>query len=151
MGSDNMAHDMIEVMRTGLFMERVRNGDGMHPTPEDVLQWATANGHRALGFTECGTIEVGKKADLIVINTQRAHLVPTMRIVSAFVHNGMPSDVESVMVDGKWVMRDGEVLTMDETTIIREAERIGRHAWKRQLEEYPDVPFPIRLDTSEPS
>ena len=150
MGSDNMAHDMIEVMRTGLFMERVRLLDGMHPTPEDVLQWATANGHRALGFTECGTIEVGKKADLIVINTQRAHLVPTMRIVSAFVHNGMPTDVESVMVDGRWVMHDGEVLTMDETTIIREAERIGRSAWKRRLEEYPDVSLPIRLDTSEP-
>jgi cytosine/adenosine deaminase-related metal-dependent hydrolase len=122
MGSDNMAYDMIE-----------------------------ANGHRALGFTESGTIEVGKKADLIVINTQRAHLVPTMRIVSAFVHNGMPSDVESVMVDGKWVMRDGDVLTMDETFIIREAERIGRRAWKRRLEEYPDVPLPVRLDTSEPS
>jgi cytosine/adenosine deaminase-related metal-dependent hydrolase len=151
MGSDNMAHDMIEVMRTGLFMERVRLLDGMHPTPEDVLQWATVNGHRALGFTDCGTIEVGKKADFIVINTQRAHLVPTMRIVSAFVHNGMPSDVESVMVDGKWVMRDGEVLTMDEAAIIREAERIGRSVWKRKLEEYPDVPFPYRLDTSEPS
>ncbi len=151
MGSDNMAYDMIEVMRTGLFMERVRLLDGMQPTPEDVLQWATANGHHALGFTDCGTIEVGKKADLIVINTQRAHLVPTMRIVSAFVHNGMPSDVETVMVDGKWVMRNGEVLTMDETYIIREAERIGRRAWKRRLEEYPDVPLPVRLDTSEPN
>ena len=151
MGSDNMAQDMIEVMRTGLFMERVRNGDGTHPTPEDVLQWATANGHRALGFSDCGTIEVGKKADLIVINTQRAHLVPTMHIVSAFVHNGMPTDVESVMVDGKWVMRDGDVLTMDEAFVIKEAERIGRLAWKRRLEEYPDVPFPIRLDTSESS
>ena len=151
MGSDNMAYDMIEVMRTGLFMERVRLLDGTQPTPEDVLQWATANGHRALGFTESGTIEVGKKADLIVINTQRAHLVPTMRIVSAFVHNGMPSDVESVIVDGRWIMRDGEVLTMDETSIIREAERIGRRAWKRRLEEYPDVPLPVRLDTSESS
>jgi len=151
MGSDNMAYDMIEVMRTGLFMERVRLLDGTRPTPEDVLQWATANGHRSLGFTDCGTIEAGKKADLIVINTQRAHLVPTMRIVSAFVHNGMPSDVESLMVDGRWVMRDGEVLTMDETSIIREAERIGRRAWKRRLEEYPDVPLPVRLNTNEPS
>jgi cytosine/adenosine deaminase-related metal-dependent hydrolase len=151
MGSDNMAEDMIEVMRTGLFMERVRNGDGMRPTPEDVLQWATANGGRALGLPECGTIEEGKKADLIVIKTQRAHLVPTMRIVSAFVHNGMPTDVESVMVDGKWIMRDGEVLTMKGTAIIAEAERIGRRAWGLLLEDYPDVPFPFRLDTSEPS
>jgi cytosine/adenosine deaminase-related metal-dependent hydrolase len=60
----------------------------------------------------------------------------------------MPSDVESVMVDGRWVMRDGEVLTMDEASIIREAERIGRRAWKSRLEEYPDVPLPVCLDTS---
>ena len=77
------------------------------------MQWATADGCRSLGLKECGSIEVGKKADIIVINTQRAHLVPTMRIVSAFVHNGMPSDVESVMVDGEWIMRDGEVLIED--------------------------------------
>jgi cytosine/adenosine deaminase-related metal-dependent hydrolase len=151
MGSDNMAEDMIEVMRTGLFMERVRNLDGMRPTPEDVLQWATANGCKALGFKDSGTIEVGKKADLIVINTQKAHLVPTMRIVSAFVHNGMPTDVESVMVDGKWLMRDEEVLTMNEQEIISKAEDIGKRAWGKILEEYPDVPFPYRLDTKRPS
>lgn len=151
MGSDNMAEDMVEVMRTGLFMERVRNGDGERPTPEDVLQWATANGHRSLGFTESDAIEVGKKADLILIDTQRAHLVPTMRIVSSFVHQGTPADVESVMVDGKWIMRNGEVLTMDEQAIIAKAERIGRRAWGCLLKDYPDVPFPIRLDTSEPN
>lgn len=103
------------------------------------------------GLSARDTIEVGKKADLIVIDTQRSHLVPTMRIVSGFVHQGTPADIESVMVDGKWIMRDGEVLTMDEPAIIKEAERIGRRAWGRLLEDYPDVPFPIRLDTSEPS
>src|SRR5690606_19470730 len=56
MGSDNMAEDMVEVMRTGLFMERVRTGDGERPTPEDVLQWATANGHRALGLEASGSL-----------------------------------------------------------------------------------------------
>ena len=150
MGSDNMAEDMIEVMRTGLFMERVRTGDGERPTPEDVLQWATANGHRALGLSESGTLAVGKKADLIVIETQRAHLVPTMRFVSAFVHQGTPGDVQSVMVDGRWVMRDGVVLTMDEASIVAEAERIGRRAWGRLTAEFPDVPLPVQLDTSEP-
>jgi 5-methylthioadenosine/S-adenosylhomocysteine deaminase len=129
----------------------VRTGDGERPTPEDVLQWATANGHRALGLEESGTLEVGKKADLIVIETQRAHLVPTMRIVSAFVHQGTPADVQSVMVDGNWVMRDGVVLTMDEASIIAEAERIGRRAWGRLTAEFPDVPLPIQLDVREPS
>ena len=150
MGSDNMAEDMVEVMRTGLFMERVRTGDGERPTPEDVIQWATANGHRALGLEDSGTIEVGKKADLIVVNTQRAHLVPSMRFVSAFVHQGTPADIESVMVDGRWLMRDGEVLTMDEPAIVAEADRIGRRAWRRLLEDYPDVPLPVALDTRDP-
>jgi 5-methylthioadenosine/S-adenosylhomocysteine deaminase len=151
MGSDNMAEDMVEVMRTGLFMERVRRGSGERPTPEEVLQWATANGHRALGHEESGSLEVGKKADLIVLETQRPHLVPTMRIVSGFVHQGTAADVRSVMVDGRWVMRDGAVLTMDEPAIVREAERIGRWAWARLLEDYPDVPLPVRLDTREPA
>jgi 5-methylthioadenosine/S-adenosylhomocysteine deaminase len=150
MGSDNMAEDMVEVMRTGLFMERVRRGDGERPTPEDVLQWATVNGHRALGLHESGSLEVGKKADLVVIDTQRPHLVPTLRIVSAFAHQGTPTDVASVMVDGAWVMRDGVVLTMDEPSIVRDAERIGRDAWRRLLEDYPDVPLPVRLDTRPP-
>ena len=150
MGSDNMAEDMVEVMRTGLFMERVRTGDGERPTPEDVVQWATANGHRALGLPEAGSLEEGKLADLIVVDTRRAHLVPSMRFVSAFVHQGQPADVESVIVGGEWVMRDGKVLTMDEPAIILEAERAGRRAWRRLLADYPDVPFPLHLDTSEP-
>ncbi|MPZ99624.1 MAG: amidohydrolase family protein [Dehalococcoidia bacterium] len=150
MGSDNMAEDMVEVMRTGLFMERVRTGDGERPTPDDVLQWATANGHRALGLEESGSLEVGKQADFIIVDTRRAHLVPAMRFVSAFVHQGQGRDVESMMVGGRWVMRDGQVVTMDEDRTVRDAERIARRAWRQLLEDYPEVPFPVHLDTAEP-
>jgi 5-methylthioadenosine/S-adenosylhomocysteine deaminase len=149
MGSDNMAEDMVEVMRTGLFMERVRRGSGERPTPEEVLRWATVNGHRALGHTDSGTIEVGAKADFILVNMRRAHLAPTMRFVSAFVHQGTPGDIEGMMVDGRWVMRDGRILTMDEPAIIEQAERLARKAWRALLDEFPDVPFPIHLDTGE--
>ena len=54
MGSDNMAEDMVEVMRAGLFHERVRRNDEMHPQPEDVLQWATAGGADILGMADSG-------------------------------------------------------------------------------------------------
>ena len=110
MGSDNMAEDMVEVMRAGLFLERVRRNDEVHPQPEDVLEWATAGGARALGLEDSvGSLEVGRKADLFVVDLLRPHLVPTLRVVSAFVHNGQPADITSVMVDGQWVMRDGRV------------------------------------------
>ena len=76
-----------------------------------------------------GSLEVGKKADLLVVDTLRAHLVPAGRIVSAWIHNGQPSDIESVMVDGQFVMRNRKVLTMDEDSIIAEADKVGRRIW----------------------
>jgi 5-methylthioadenosine/S-adenosylhomocysteine deaminase len=144
-GTDNMAEDMVEATRTALFMERVRLGDAMRPQPEDVLEWATRNGAHALGLRDVGSLEVGRKADLLILDTRRAHLVPALRIVSAFVHNGQAGDVEAVMVDGRWLMRQGRVLTIDEDDVIRRAEAIGRRVWRDLVERYPDVPFPIRL------
>ena len=146
MGTDNMAEDMVEVMRAGLFLERVRRNDEMDPQPEDVLEWATRGGARILGMDkQTGTLEAGKKADFFIIDAMRPHLVPTLRIVSAFVHQGQPADVTDVMVDGNWVMRDSKVLTIDEADIVRRAEQIGHSVWQRLLERYPNVPFPVSL------
>jgi len=133
MGSDNMAEDMVEVMRTGLFMERVRREDGRHPTPEHALRWATRNGYRALGMPDGGWLAPGNKADLVMIDLQRAHLIPVLRAVSDFVHNGQARDIEAVMVDGKWLMQGGQVLTMDERRILADAQRIATAAWSRQF------------------
>jgi cytosine/adenosine deaminase-related metal-dependent hydrolase len=146
LGSDNMAEDMVEVMRTALFMERVAREDGLHLQPEDVLAWGTIHGARALRLDgQIGSLEVGKKADLFLVNTRRPNLVPTLRIVSAFIHNGQGGDIESVMVDGRWLMRDGKVLTMDEADIVSRAQEIGLRVWHELVRRYPDVPFPIRL------
>ena len=146
MGSDNMAEDMVEVMRTGLFMERVRRHDGRHPAPEDVLVWATRNGYRALGVPDGGWLAPGNKADLVIVDLRKPHLAPVLRVVSSFVHQGQAADVESVMVDGRWVMRDGRVLTLDEAAIVREAERVARAAWRRLFERRPDLVPPPGLD-----
>ncbi len=145
-GSDNMAEDMVEVMRAGLFLERVRRNDEVYPQPEDMLEWATSGGARALGMGDItGSLEVGKKADLFVVDLMKPHLVPSLRVVSSFVHNGQPGDITSVMVDGEWVMRDGKVLTIDEDDVVRRAEAVGHAAWRRLLERYPNVPFPINI------
>jgi 5-methylthioadenosine/S-adenosylhomocysteine deaminase len=78
-----------------------------------------------------GALEVGRKADLIVLDTLRAHLVPAGRIVSAWIHNGQPSDIESSMVDGQFIMRNRKVLTMDEGAVVAEADKVGRRIWKQ--------------------
>ena len=97
-----------------------------------MLEDATQGGARAVQQgTLLGSLEVGKKADFLVVDTQRAHLVPAGRIVSAWVHNGQPSDIESVMIDGQFVMRDRKVLTMDEDRIVAEADKVGRRIWQQ--------------------
>jgi cytosine/adenosine deaminase-related metal-dependent hydrolase len=133
LGTDNNTNDLFEVMRVALLTERIRRDDafpGVRPQPEDVLEDATQGGARAVGQGKpLGSLEVGKKADLIVVDTQRAHLVPAMRIVSAWIHNGQPSDIESVMVDGQFIMRNRKILTVDEDSVIAEADKVGRRIW----------------------
>jgi 5-methylthioadenosine/S-adenosylhomocysteine deaminase len=146
MGTDNNTQDMLDVMRMGLVTERILRDDSTQPQPEDVLRETTRGGAYALRKQdEIGALEVGKKADLIVINTQHAHLVPTMRIVSSWIHNGQANDIESVMVNGTFVMRDHQVLTIDESALVKKADEIGRRAWYQLLEQYPSAPFPTRV------
>jgi cytosine/adenosine deaminase-related metal-dependent hydrolase len=146
LGTDNMAEDMVEVVRTALFMERVRRQDGRQPTPEEALVWATRNGYRALGVPDGGWLAPGNRADLILVDLRKPHLTPALRVVSCFVHQGMASDVEGVMVDGRWIMREGRVLTIDETALITEADRIARAAWRRLFERRPELTRPPGFD-----
>jgi 5-methylthioadenosine/S-adenosylhomocysteine deaminase len=146
LGTDNMAEDMVEATRTALFMERVRREDGRRPTPEEALRWATRGGYRALGVPDGGWLAPGNRADLVLVDLRRPHLAPALRPVSAFVHQGQARDVEAVMVDGRWLMKDGHVLTLDEDTIVREAGRVARGAWARLFARRPDLSPPPGFD-----
>jgi cytosine/adenosine deaminase-related metal-dependent hydrolase len=142
LGSDNMAEDMVEVTRTAMFMERVRRGDGRQPSPEQALRWATVNGYRSMGILDGGALVPGNKADLVMVDLDRAHLVPALRVVSVFVHQAQGRDVTDVMVDGAWVMRHGAVLTMDEAAVVAEARRVCTTAWRRLFDSRPDLKPP---------
>jgi len=130
MGSDNMDENMIVVMRTGMFMERVRMTDGRNPSPNEAYKWATHNGYKSLGIPDAGTLNKGSKADLIIVNLLQPHLTPQTDIVSNWVHMGQNHDVESVMVDGKWIMKEHKILNLDEEYIITKANEIAARVWK---------------------
>jgi cytosine/adenosine deaminase-related metal-dependent hydrolase len=133
LGTDNNTNDVFEVMRIALLTERIRRDDpfpGVQPQPEDMLADAAEGGARAVRQSQTlGVLAVGRKADLLVVNTLRAHLVPAGRFLSAWIHNGQPSDIESVMIDGRFVIRNNKVLTLDETALIAEADKVGRRIW----------------------
>jgi cytosine/adenosine deaminase-related metal-dependent hydrolase len=144
MGTDNNTTDMFSVMRTAMLMERILRGDdpipGMNPQPEDVLEDATMGSAQAVRQQNTiGSLEVGKKADILVLDTQRIHIVPAVRIASAWIHNGQPSDIESVMIDGRFVMRDRKILTADEPAIIAEADKVSRRVWAEVQKASPIV------------
>jgi len=135
LGTDNNTNDVFEVMRIALLMERIRRTDpfpGVRPQPEDILADATDGGAQAVNQQQTiGSLEVGKKADLFVLDTLKPYLQPHGRLVSAVVHGGHPSDIESVMIDGEFVMRHNKVLTMDEGAILRQAAEVSKRIWDK--------------------
>lgn len=138
MGTDNNNNDMLHVMKTAISLERIQRNDeipGTLPQPEDMLNDACTGGAFAVNLpNDIGSLEVGKKADILVLDVMKPHLTPSGRILSAWIHNGQPSDIETVMVDGKFVMRNHRVLTIDEAALMEEAYQIGQRVWGRMLE-----------------
>src|SRR5262245_20093278 len=147
LGTDEFTEDMVQVLRSAVLSERLRLNESERPKPEEVMRWGTVNGYRALNLKGGGALQVGSKADLIVASTRHAHLVPTLRPVAVFVYQGQARDVESVMVDGRWLLRDGKVLTMDEEEVIREADRVSREIWLRYFKDHPDLELPDGFDS----
>ena len=150
LGTDNMTEDMFQALKIGSIIHRGGRGrereGGVDPTPGATLDAATLNGARALGReSDLGSLETGKKADLIILDLNHASLRPIINIVSSIVHYGDPGIVESVMVDGRFIMRDGEILTMDEEAVIAEAQAATVAAWHRLHETSSDIALPAGL------
>ncbi|MCS7131413.1 MAG: amidohydrolase family protein, partial [Hadesarchaea archaeon] len=93
------------------------------PAPT-VLEMATINGATALGLQdEIGSLEVGKKADVLLIDLRQPHFTPLHNVISHIVYNAVGSDVDTVIIDGKIVMQEREVLTLDEAKVLEDAQR----------------------------
>jgi 5-methylthioadenosine/S-adenosylhomocysteine deaminase len=92
------------------------------------LTMATREGARALGLEEMiGTVETGKKADLILLNLENPRMTPVHDLERALIYAGRASDVEIVIVDGQVVLEDSVLTTVDEADVLREArERTAR-------------------------
>ena len=113
--------DMFTEMRTGSLLQKVKNGPEALPA-RLALRMATTWGARALRLdSEVGSLEVGKRADVTVVDLTRLHTTPPSDIVSTIVYAAGAGDVRTVVVDGQVLMRDGELTTLDEREVIAEA------------------------------
>jgi cytosine/adenosine deaminase-related metal-dependent hydrolase len=116
--------DAFTEMRLAALIQKPRHGPEALPAPQ-VLELATLGGARALGLeAEIGSIEVGKRADLIVLDLSGPHVQPETDLVSRLVYGARAADVRHVMVDGRMVVKDGVLKTADLGEIRRKANRL---------------------------
>ena len=125
--------DMFTEMRAAALLQKVSRGADALPAPR-VLRMATVDGARALGLAdEVGSLEAGKRADVTVVELSRLHLTPRPDVISTLVYAATPADVRTVVIDGRVVLRDGELLTLDEGEVRREAEAEAASLFERAL------------------
>ena len=145
LGSDNMHEDMVAVARTALVVNRIREADGSIPSSHDVLDWLTMGGARSLGMEDdIGSLEVGKKADITLVDFRQPHLQPLIDPVVNFVHNANARDVHTVLVDGEVVVRDGKTVNVDEDEVIDNANEMARDFWRKFQAQYGGTVMPER-------
>jgi 5-methylthioadenosine/S-adenosylhomocysteine deaminase len=123
LGTDAMENnDMFHVMNCAALLQKVLHLDPEVMFAEDILKMATMQGARALGMeNDVGSIELGKKADVILIDLKRPHLLPAHDVISNIVYSANGNDVDAVIVDGKIVMENREIKTVNEEEVMEKA------------------------------
>jgi len=120
--ASNNTLDLFSDMRACALMHKVNNFDPTAVRAKQVVKMATIDGARALGLEkETGSLETGKMADIITINLNQPHLTPLYDPYSHLVYCVGGQDVKNVIVNGKMLMRNREVKTLDEKKILRQA------------------------------
>ncbi len=123
-GSTNTL-DMFEEMKSAAYLQKVTYKSATAITAFDVLQMATINGAKTLGLeNEIGSLEVGKKADIIIVDLNKSHLCPIHDIYSTLVYSANGTDVETVIVDGNIIMENRKILGIEEEEIISKCNEI---------------------------
>ena len=123
--------DMFTEMRTAALLQKLAHGPEVLSAAQ-VLRMATIDGARALGLeNEIGSLEVGKRADVIVVDLNQLHSSPKPDVISSLVYSAQPADVRATIIDGRIVMRDGKLSALNEGDVIVDANREASALAKR--------------------
>lgn len=125
--SSNNDLDMLGEMMTASVLQKAFKKDPSVLKAREVVNMATRGGASVLGLEEqIGSLEVGKKADIILINLDQPHLVPMYDVYSHLVYAVNGADVDTVLINGRLVMEKRKILTEDEKTIIARAKAFAQ-------------------------
>ena len=131
LGTDGSASNnnlnMFEEINLAALINKGINEDALSIPANLAVNMATINGAKALGMDkELGSIEEGKKADIILMDIDKPHYYPRYNLVASLAYSAQSSDVETVIVDGKILMEDYQLTTIDVEKVIFHAERCAK-------------------------
>lgn len=135
--------DMFRVMKTTSLLHRVNQLDATIMPAKSVLRMATWNGAKSLGLQkDMGSVEPGKKADLVLVDLNKPHLATALlgdhfNVDSHLVYSAVGSDVDTVIIDGKVVMENRVLKTVDESALIQEARKTAGDLQERKKQFIP--------------
>ena len=119
--------DMFEEMKTAAYLQKVNTMEPTSIKAYDILKMATIEGARVLGLdNEIGTLEPGKKADMIFIRTDKLHLCPDNDVCTNIVYSANGADVDTVMIDGKIIMQNRKMINLDEKEVMKQVKKIAK-------------------------
>lgn len=131
--ASNNSLDMFDTMKIAALLQKIRYSDPRVLPAKKVIEMATIDGARALGLDGLvGSLEVGKRADLILLDARKPHLTPLHDVYAALVYSARGSDVDTVIIDGKIVMEKRNVKTLNEDEVMRRAEEKARDLLSRK-------------------
>ena len=136
LGTDGCAsNNNLDLFHEMDMVAKLHKAEKFDPTIMDaktVVKMATTTGARAIGLDHrIGSLEVGKQADLIVIDTRAPHMVPMYHPESHIVYTAKSSDVRDVIIDGRVLVRNRKVLHLDVGEIMTNVREIAGHIKKR--------------------
>ena len=122
--ASNNSLDMFETMKIAALLQKLTYQNPKVMPAYEILKMATINGAKALGLGESiGSLEIGKKADIILVDLSKPHLKPLHNIYVSIVYSARGSDVDTVIVNGKILMENRQVKTLDEQAVMEKAEK----------------------------
>jgi cytosine/adenosine deaminase-related metal-dependent hydrolase len=131
-GPSNNTYDLVREMRWASYIHKARTLEPVVMPTEAVLEMATINGAKAMGMgSEIGSLEVGKHADFVAFNLEKASLIPHLNPVATLVCAATGREIETVVIAGQVVLENGRVVTMDEERILQEAGERAQAVWAR--------------------
>jgi len=131
-GPSNNDYDLVREMKLAAIIHKAVTNNPLIVPAETVLEMATINGARALGLEqEIGSLEAGKKADLVVIDLNRLHTTPSPNPISSLVYAATGAEVDTVVIDGRIVVEHGQLLTMDENEVMEQAHQHAGALYRR--------------------